>query len=146
LDKNDKKLMQKIIDYERKFRREHGGKDEKPTNPYFDFHPDHVPQPLDLDNPEHFGRAMNFISSESREEETELDGFGFDFDDVEILRIGRHAKITANGRQFSYSAMVLLGTGSGTAGIGYGIGPTVVKSVEDAEKNSYKNLLSIKFF
>ncbi len=35
----------------------------------------------------------------------------------EVLEVGRHCKVTKGGRIYSYSALVLLGTGKGTAGI-----------------------------
>jgi ribosomal protein S5 len=38
----------------------------------------------------------------------------------EVLDLGRHCRVTPQGRVFSYSALVLIGTGDGTAGIGYG--------------------------
>lgn len=40
-------------------------------------------------------------------------------------QVGRHTNVTAAGRVYSFSALVMLGTGKGTAGLGYGRGPTV---------------------
>jgi small subunit ribosomal protein S5 len=52
--------------------------------------------------------------------------------------MGRHTKVTAGGRVFSFSALVVLGDSNGTAGFGYGKGMTagdaVVKANRDAEK------------
>jgi len=149
LDKSDKEIMDRIEKREQSFRQKilKFSKGPREKNPYF-LSKD-APRPLDLDNPEHFGRVMNFISHDPERDENDTIGaedISIEFDFSEVLKIGRHSKITANGRQFSYSAMVLVGTGTGTAGLGYGIGATVVKAVEDAEKNAMKNLLSIKFF
>jgi len=152
LNKSDKEVLDRIDKKERRIREEFVKikVPSKEENPYFHDIDKDRPRPLDLDNPEQFGRAMSFITHDVEKDEIEelkgIEDISMDFDFTEILKIGRHSKITANGRQFSYSAMVLVGTGTGTAGLGYGIGATVVKSVEDAEKNAMKNLLSIKFF
>lgn len=41
------------------------------------------------------------------------------FEVNEVLKMGRHCKVTKGGRIFSYSALVLVGTGKGTAGNDY---------------------------
>eukprot|EP01126_Amoeba_proteus_P000312 TRINITY_DN1009_c0_g1_i5.p1 TRINITY_DN1009_c0_g1~~TRINITY_DN1009_c0_g1_i5.p1 ORF type:complete len:287 (-),score=41.20 TRINITY_DN1009_c0_g1_i5:41-901(-) len=61
----------------------------------------------------------------------------------ELLKLGRHTQVTAAGRVYSFSALVMLGTGRGTAGIGYGRGPTVVQATELARMNAEKNVLSL---
>lgn len=43
----------------------------------------------------------------------------------EILKVGRHTRVTAAGRVFSFSVLIMMGCGKGTAGLGYGRGPTI---------------------
>ena len=56
-------------------------------------------------------------------------------------RAHRHTKITAGGRIFSFSALVVVGDGNGTAGFGYGKalsgGAAVQKATRDAEKRMF---------
>mmetsp|Transcript_15093 Transcript_15093/g.25951 ORF Transcript_15093/g.25951 Transcript_15093/m.25951 type:complete len:316 (+) Transcript_15093:29-976(+) len=59
----------------------------------------------------------------------------------DVLKIGRHTKITAGGRINSFSSLVILGDGAGTAGFGYGKALTATaatqKAVVDAEKAAF---------
>ncbi|PRP87065.1 30S ribosomal protein S5 [Planoprotostelium fungivorum] len=60
-----------------------------------------------------------------------------------IVKIGRHSNVTAGGRIMSFSALVVMGDGKGTAGIGYGKSETAVKAVVFAQKDVMKNLVSV---
>ena len=57
---------------------------------------------------------------------------------ISLLLGASHTKITAGGRIFSFSALVVVGDGRGTAGFGYGKaltgGGAVLKATRDAEK------------
>jgi small subunit ribosomal protein S5 len=62
----------------------------------------------------------------------------------EVLAIGRHSNVTAGGRIASFSALVMLGTGSATAGLGRGRGETVNRAIEKATIKARKNMFSIE--
>lgn len=57
--------------------------------------------------------------------------------------MGRHTKVTAGGRVFSFSALVVLGDKNGTAGFGYGKGLTAVAAVNKATRDAEKFMFSI---
>lgn len=78
----------------------------------------------------------------------------------EILKVGRHTRVTAAGRVFSFSVLIMMGCGKGTAGLGYGRGPTIPqvrdicfilfflyfylnKATEMAKLNAEKNIMSL---
>eukprot|EP01098_Paradermamoeba_levis_P007550 TRINITY_DN3123_c0_g1_i1.p1 TRINITY_DN3123_c0_g1~~TRINITY_DN3123_c0_g1_i1.p1 ORF type:complete len:473 (+),score=187.18 TRINITY_DN3123_c0_g1_i1:147-1565(+) len=60
----------------------------------------------------------------------------------EVLKMGRHTKITAGGRMFSFSCLVLIGNGNGSAGLGYGKALTVAQAVVNANRDAEKNIIS----
>jgi len=61
----------------------------------------------------------------------------------ELIEVGRHVKITASGRLFSFSALVLGGDGHGMAGIGFGKGASGAVALDNAKKDLTKNMVSI---
>jgi len=61
----------------------------------------------------------------------------------ELLHVGRHCNITAAGRVYSFSALVLVGNGQGTAGLGYGKALRVGNAVEKARRRAEKKAVSI---
>jgi len=61
----------------------------------------------------------------------------------ELLHVGRHCNITAAGRVYSFSALVLVGNGQGTAGLGYGKALRVGTAVENAKRRAEKRAVSI---
>jgi small subunit ribosomal protein S5 len=69
-----------------------------------------------------------------------------DFEFREVVRIGRHMKAMKGGRQMSFSALVLVGNGSGSAGLGYGKGLQVMDAVRAANIDGEKNLVHLKRF
>merc|ERR1711974_83859 len=64
----------------------------------------------------------------------------------EVLRIGRHCKVTAGGRIFSSSALVLIGNGFGTCGIGYGKGSSVTIATKNAFRDAQKTAVTIPLY
>ncbi|XP_049850524.1 30S ribosomal protein S5-like [Schistocerca gregaria] len=61
----------------------------------------------------------------------------------EVLSIGRHTKILPGGRLMTFSALVMVGTGNGCAGIGRARGETVSVAIRAAVTNAKKNMISI---
>jgi len=105
---------------------------------------------LNMDKDDDFAKVMSFISSEQSnlpdeesyvKERQEDDSERFTIN--EVLKVGRHTQVTAGGRVYSFSALVMIGTGRGTAGLGYARGNSVVEAVALAKKQAEKNLLSI---
>jgi small subunit ribosomal protein S5 len=59
-----------------------------------------------------------------------------------LVSLQRVAKVTKGGRTFSFSALVVVGDGSGTVGHGLGkardVSESIAKAVDDAKKNLVK--------
>jgi hypothetical protein len=51
----------------------------------------------------------------------------------EVLKVWRHTKVVPGVRVRTFAALVVLGTGAGTAGLGYGKGKTVAKAIEEGK-------------
>jgi len=106
--------------------------------------------PLDFNKEEDFAKAMSLISEpqlmkpKTEEEINEIeDDFDSRFPIRHILKIGRHAQITAAGRVYSFSALIMIGTGRGSAGLGYARGNSIPEATALAKKQAEKNLLSL---
>jgi len=69
-----------------------------------------------------------------------------DFVINEVIQLGFHTKLTVGGRINSHSALVLIGTGKGTAGFGYGKGATAADATERAFKDAERNLVSVSLY
>ncbi len=60
-----------------------------------------------------------------------------------VVRINRCATVVKGGRRFSFSALVVVGDGEGTVGVGFGKANEVPPSVEKAFKDGRKKMKKI---
>jgi len=62
------------------------------------------------------------------------------------IKVNRVAKVVKGGRRFSFAALMVIGDGQGTVGLGYGkakeAGLAVQKGIDEAKKNLFKVALA----
>src|ERR1035441_4390091 len=60
-----------------------------------------------------------------------------------VVCINRCAKVVKGGRRFSFSALVVIGDGNGTLGVGLGKSGEVPEAISKASRQAKKNLTTI---
>ncbi len=60
-----------------------------------------------------------------------------------VVKIKRCAAVVKGGRRFSFAAMVVVGDGQGRVGWGYGKANEVPPSVEKAQKQATRNMITV---
>ena len=60
-----------------------------------------------------------------------------------VVKIKRCAAVVKGGRRFSFAAMVVIGDGKGRVGWGYGKANEVPASVEKAQKQATREMVSV---
>jgi len=94
-------------------------------------------------------RADQVLHDEDKDEDdekTESEEQFMKFPHQIVLRLKRHAQITAAGRIYSWSSFVLLGTGKGCCGLGYGRGNSPAEAIAASKKQAQKRLLTINLW
>jgi len=93
-------------------------------------------------NPTAEGEEDNGFSDEQEVETSDEEKYIVN----DILSIGRHTQITAAGRVYSFSALVMIGTGRGSAALGYGRGESVPEAIDMSKLNAENNMLTLKLY
>lgn len=60
-----------------------------------------------------------------------------------VINIGRVTKVTKGGRDFRFSACMVVGDGKGSVGIGTGKSKEVPEAIRKAKQNAIKNMVKV---
>jgi small subunit ribosomal protein S5 len=63
-----------------------------------------------------------------------------------VVFVNRVAKVLKGGRQFSFSAIVVVGDTKGTLGWGYGKAKEVAEAIRKASSNARKNMFTVSMY
>jgi small subunit ribosomal protein S5 len=101
------------------------------------------------DYEEELDQSMGADSEEAEEKHVDLMNIplaGQSYPINEVIKVWRHTKVMPGVRIHTFAALVVLGTGAGSAGLGYGKGNTPARAIERATRDAQRSMLSIHMY